>query len=1456
MKRAIGQKGISNSIRAVVAFVVFPVIALGATHYVSPSGLHKAPYTNWVNAATNIQDAIDVSIAGDKVLVTNGVYDTGGVAVQGSMTNRIAVTNAVTVRSVNGPEVTSILGSGPLGDGAVRCAYVSAGARLEGFTLTHGATRRSGDEATERSGGGAWCESSAVLSNCTILGNASSARGGGIYRGTLEDCVIARNSTGAFGGGTYEAHVEYSLVESNLSAWAGGGAYGGTVEGCMISGNEASARGGGVADSEVSGCVISGNSADLSGGGVYSGTAVDCTITSNQAEDGGGTYSTLAEDCMISGNTANSGFGGGMRGGAGVGCTLAGNHARWGGGSHTTALTNCAVYGNSATSTGGGVRHGQAVNCTIVGNSAEAGGGADETLILNSIVYYNEASTRPNIDGNDPFFHYGWYTCTTPDLGGVGIVTNAPGLVGLNNPHIVWTSPCVDAGTNETWMSAAEDIDGEPRIGNGIVDMGCDEVHAGGLVGPLSVDIWAEYTNVVVGVPIRFEAEIQGMPAGYQWSWGDGDSSPNVLQMRRAFGSPGDYSVELRAWNLDGFASTTVHVRVVGGSTNYVSHIGSHTPPYASWATAATNIQDAIDVALPGGVVLVANGSYDTGGKVVHEGLTNRVAITTAEVVVRSATGPENTFIVGAGPLGESAVRCAYLGDGARLEGFTLTNGHTRISGVARTEQSGGGAWCESSATVSNCISSGNSANYGGGGTYQGTIQSCIISSNSAGTIGGGTYQGTVLNCFITSNSAGNRGGGTSSGFACNSIVFYNDAPNNPNYSDGEIEYTCTTPDPGDTGNITNAPGLAGVSNPHIVTNSPCVDAGTNLDWMATAVDIDGEPRIGQGTVDLGCDEFYLGGQLGPLSVVITASRAYAFAGDPFSFEADIEGWPAGYRWLWGDGTSDPGSLGATHSYDTLGDYDVVMEAWNLDGVASSTVTVHVVSGYTNYVAHAGSHIPPFETWATAATNIPAAIAAQMDGGVVLVTNGMYGTGGVVVHGSMTNRIAITNKVTVSSVNGPESTFIVGSGPLGDTAVRCAYLGEGARLEGFTLTNGHTRTSGDADTEQSGGAVYCEPTAVVSNCAITGNEALEQGGGLFQGMIHDCVIQGNTADQGGGAFASALRDCSVSANTADNGGGTYRGTNQNCTISGNIAGEDGGGVYNGSAWNCTISGNTAGENGGGAYFASVRSCAIEGNSAGAGGGSYDGEARNCTIVENTAVYGGGTYDGTIWNCVVYYNAATLSGSNWYEDRPSIWIEYTCTDPKPPWASNITNEPQFVDAVVSNFHLSATSPCIDAGLNEAWMIGGTDLNGRTRIQQGFVDMGCYEFGAEVADFDGDDLEDQWELQYFLSLTNVSYHSDWDFDHFIDGSEFHAGTIPTDDASYLGIESMAIDPISGDLIMEWQSVSNKQYTVYGSTNLVEGSGLALEQHIPADPPMNAYTGTLNGAQRRMYGVGVEP
>ena len=280
-------------------------------------------------------------------------------------------------------------------------------------------------------------------------------------------------------------------------------------------------------------------------------------------------------------------------------------------------------------------------------------------------------------------------------------------------------------------------------------------------------------------------------------------------------------------------------------STNPVS-------PYEGWATAATNIQDAIGVATEEGVlILVTNGVYDTGSVVVGDGVPCRVAITN-QVRVQSVNGSDETFIVGAGPMGANAVRCAYVASNAYLMGFTLTNGHTYISGDA-LDYNGGGVWCEDGGVIENCVIVSNSAGYGAG-IYGGTIRSSLLFSNKAFQEGGGTRSSDVDSCTIIGNDGGGNGGGIAYGTAHNSIV-YNNTPNN--YYNSSISYSCTTPDPGGTGNITNAPLFedADAGNYRLSEGSPCVNAGHALDWMANATDLDGNPRVGRKRVDMGAYE-------------------------------------------------------------------------------------------------------------------------------------------------------------------------------------------------------------------------------------------------------------------------------------------------------------------------------------------------------------------------------------------------------------------------------------------------------------------------------------------------------------------------------------------------------------------------------------------------------------------------
>src|SRR5262245_60194104 len=52
---------------------------LATVHYVDVNSTNATPpYSSWSTAATTIQDAVDGALAGDEIIVTNGIYSTGG----------------------------------------------------------------------------------------------------------------------------------------------------------------------------------------------------------------------------------------------------------------------------------------------------------------------------------------------------------------------------------------------------------------------------------------------------------------------------------------------------------------------------------------------------------------------------------------------------------------------------------------------------------------------------------------------------------------------------------------------------------------------------------------------------------------------------------------------------------------------------------------------------------------------------------------------------------------------------------------------------------------------------------------------------------------------------------------------------------------------------------------------------------------------------------------------------------------------------------------------------------------------------------------------------------------------------------------------------------------------------------------------------------------------------------
>ncbi len=400
--------------------------------------------------------------------------------------------------------------------------------------------------------------------------------------------------------------------------------------------------------------------------------------------------------------------------------------------------------------------------------------------------------------------------------------------------------------------------------------------------------------------------------------------------------------------------------------------------------------------------------------------------------------------------------------------------------------------------------------------------------------------------------------------------------------------------------------------------------------------------------------------------------------------------------------------------------------AWLLGSVLLCVLPAMAVTRYVNLASVTPA--PPYTSWGTAAQTIQAAVNVCGSGDVVVVTNGVYAVGGVAAPGALLpSRVMVTNRITIRSVQGPGTTVIYGQGPLGIGATRCVYLSNQAVLIGFTLSNGFTRTDGDATQDRCGGGVFLDGASSISNCVITRCLARFDGGGAYLqrgGLVTDTLFFRNTASNDGGGVACYM-------------GGTL----SVCTLAGNHAGELGGGIHGNSTAvieRCEVFMNSA-RDGAGIYGNSgpvVNNSLLYLNRAAQDGGGMflngnQTKLFNSTVCDNHAVrYGGGVLcrlGGSNINCLIYFNTATTAGSNHYVFT-SGYYDYCCTTPLPPGGvGNITANPLVTDQPAYDYHLSAASPCVNAG-NNTLAVGAVDLDGRQRIlgtPVQIVDPGCFE-----------------------------------------------------------------------------------------------------------------------------------
>ena len=277
--------------------------------------------------------------------------------------------------------------------------------------------------------------------------------------------------------------------------------------------------------------------------------------------------------------------------------------------------------------------------------------------------------------------------------------------------------------------------------------------------------------NVSIGMPgreprVRFETD-----------------EPTSVRVLAGLACGGPYTIEASNQNLatshaiklTGVAPETSYFYIIeatdaAGNTKVSDNNGlcyifttTAAPGEISVPAQCPTIQEAIDNSWEGGTVWVADGIY-TGDE-------NRdIDFKARAITVRSESGPEKCIIDCNGIEADSH-RGFYFHSGedvnSVLDGFTITNGHVSGSWYVGI---GGAILCENNSgpTIANCIITGNSAGWDGGGInnlYSSpTIINCTFSGNSAvgndgGAINNETSSPTITSCTFSGNSAYDWGG-------------------------------------------------------------------------------------------------------------------------------------------------------------------------------------------------------------------------------------------------------------------------------------------------------------------------------------------------------------------------------------------------------------------------------------------------------------------------------------------------------------------------------------------------------------------------------------------------------------------------------------------------------------------------------------------------------------------------
>jgi hypothetical protein len=450
-----------------------------------------------------------------------GANDAGGLYVSGA--GVVLVTGSVFSGNSEG-------GANGFG-GAINCSATTI--TLSGNLFTGNSSTAYAGWTDTGEGGGVFCSGTTI----TLSGN------------TFDDNVAAGSNGSGYGGGVFCSGTTITLsgntFTENLSTSDGGGEEGSgggaycsgttiTLSGNTFTGNMAGSGSGSGGGADCSGAIVmlsdntfTSNSATTTGGGAScSGTVTltNNTFNGNSTTGGDGGGANCSGPMSVSGNTfqQNTALSGGGLYASGPTINLQDNlvvknalttNLSQGGGiwvdaSATLNMINNTVTGNTSPGSGGGVAYVMTAgvellniyNNIIWGNSAPDSGGD---------VWVSGTGQQTVFDNNDVDSIYGVFSIAQNDI------DLSPQFF---NPisgdyHTQSTSPCKAVGNISAPSLPSTDLDGTPRVLNGLVDLGCYEFTTN-VVHP------ADTNALFVITPSEFNAYAAAWKNGQTWTNG------------------------------------------------------------------------------------------------------------------------------------------------------------------------------------------------------------------------------------------------------------------------------------------------------------------------------------------------------------------------------------------------------------------------------------------------------------------------------------------------------------------------------------------------------------------------------------------------------------------------------------------------------------------------------------------------------------------------------------------------------------------------------------------------------------------------------------------------------------------------------------------------------------------------------------------------------------------------